>query len=93
MYYLDSIIYLYVYNDFALYVLHFSKSYTSLLANVVMLSVAKTTINKVYLIFYCLKYLQHSLISTNVLDVCRSLVKLVVTYWRHIATHIGVNIA
>ena len=35
MYYLDSIIYLYVHNEFALYILHFSKSYTSLLANVV----------------------------------------------------------
>ena len=35
IYYLDSIIYLYVHNDVALYILHFSKSYTSLLANVV----------------------------------------------------------
>ena len=31
----DFIIYLYVHNDVALYILHFLKSYTSLLANVV----------------------------------------------------------
>ena len=65
MYYLDSIIYLSIYNDFALYILHFSKSYTSMLANVVMLSVAKTT--RIKFILSYLKYLQHSLISTNVL--------------------------